>query len=198
MQTIAQPLNLSFQASRNAGPTERLTPPIDTWNNVVQSIAAAVSGPLSQALERVKALMDSGKIDRVGLLALGEEIAAARRAGMVGQQIARLASSQVPQSKERIYLTSLTRDILDQRIRADLPAGLEMRKTLASAEIEADPSLVESLIQTLVDWSVEYAKSAIEFRLQVKPWPHRSHLSCRFHRVEADLQPHCTEFPGAE
>jgi hypothetical protein len=61
------------------------------WREIIAQIGSEVGLPLSSALERVTTLATTGKIDRAGLRALRDEIERARRASMMGQQIARFA-----------------------------------------------------------------------------------------------------------
>ena len=86
--------------------------PTPTLGDVVARIGAEVSAPLTAALERVLALASSGRIDRPGLQALRREIDGARRVGLRGQQIARLAGGDVRQSVERLDLLHCLRAVL--------------------------------------------------------------------------------------
>ena len=68
-------------------------PPSDSqWGDIVQQLGAEIAGPLSAALERIHTLISTGQIDRQGLRSLRDSVAQAREAGMVSQQLARLAS----------------------------------------------------------------------------------------------------------
>src|SRR5436305_117053 len=44
------------------------------WRELISTIGAEIAGPLSAALERINALITSGRIDRVGLRALRDEV----------------------------------------------------------------------------------------------------------------------------
>ena len=71
--------------------------PVDgeRWRELVSSVGREIAMPLTAALERIHALIGSGKIDRASLRALREEVEAARRAGMIAQQLARYASGRL-------------------------------------------------------------------------------------------------------
>ncbi|MFN0183527.1 MAG: hypothetical protein ACKVQR_06870 [Aquabacterium sp.] len=157
------------------------------WAPVVRTVAAAVAEPLTHALDRAKRMAASGRIERADLQALCDEISAARSAGMMGQQIARLAAGEVMPNRERTSLTQLVRDQIAVRLRHSPPAGLSVRQALAPADIMADPSLIAALVDGLLDWALTHAISGVEFRIEVKPWPMRARLSCRFRHVPADL-----------
>jgi len=55
-------------------------------------------------LQRLETLAGSARIDHQGLNALCDEVERARRAGVLGQQLARLASGQLRQTHERLAL----------------------------------------------------------------------------------------------
>ena len=85
--------------------------------DLVAQIGREVAGALTSALERVNALATTGRIERSSLRLLREEIERARRSGMLGQQVARLASGRVQVSEERLDLTAQFREALSQRNR---------------------------------------------------------------------------------
>src|SRR5437870_2392812 len=71
---------------------------VERWRALLTQVGGEIAGPLTAAMERITALSTTGKIDRQSLRALRDEVEAARRAGMVGQQLARFASGRVRQS----------------------------------------------------------------------------------------------------
>lgn len=68
-----------------------------TLHDIVGQVAAEVAAPLTRALERVHALVAGQTLSAEELQALNDEVAHARRIGILGQQIARLASGVVRQ-----------------------------------------------------------------------------------------------------
>jgi hypothetical protein len=150
------------------------------WREVISQIGSEVGLPLSSALERVTALATTGKIDRAGLRQLREEIERARRAGMIGQQLARFASGRIRQTPEQLSVTQMLREVLVQRGREATARGIELRQALRPAEVVADATLLYALLQAMVDWGLDLASSSIEFKLDIKSWPPYARLSCRF------------------
>jgi len=150
------------------------------WRALVTQIGSEIAVPLSAAMERITALAATGKIDRHNLRMLREEVEVARRAGMVGQQLARFGSGRVRQSPERVHLTRLLRDVLVQRGRDLQSRGLPLRQMLKSVEVIADASLLFALLNALLDWCAEHARSAIDVRLGAGGWPVQGRLGCRF------------------
>src|SRR5436190_12334812 len=76
----------------------------ERWRAVVSAVGSEIAAPLTAALERIHALVHTGRIDKASLRALREEVEAARRAGMVAQQLTRFASARLRQSHERLAL----------------------------------------------------------------------------------------------
>lgn len=172
-------------------------PPVDDgWRELVTQIGAEIAGPLTAALERVYALTSTGAIDRQGLRCLREELEQARRVGIACQQIARFASGRVRQSHERLHLTQTLQSVLAHRNRETLAHGLEVRQVLRPVEVIVDPTLLFTLLNTMLDWALAHAQSNIELRLDMKPWPAHARLSCRFRHTPPDLPPSGTEPAG--
>ncbi|MBL0728461.1 hypothetical protein [Piscinibacter sp. HJYY11] len=160
----------------------------DHWRDVVGEMSAEIAGPLTAALERVQTLASTGRIDRSSLRSLGEEIQRARQISMSGQQIARLASGQLRQTHERLPLTETLKDVLTQRSRETQARGIHIKQVLRPAEVVVDASLLFSLLNTLLSWAMEHARSNIEFRIDIKTWPTHARLATRFSFSPADQQ----------
>lgn len=158
------------------------------YRALIAQIGSEIGFSLSSALERVTALATTGKIDRPGLKALRDEIDQARRIGMMGQQLARFASGRIRQSPEALSLTQMTRDVLMQRGREISARGIELRQSMRPIDVIADATLLHSLLQALVDWTMEHALATLEFRIDLRPWPPHARLSCHFsHRPPAEV-----------
>lgn len=160
---------------------------VPTLGDVMGRLAEDVTVPLTVALDRLAGLVNTGRIDKAGLGALRSEIGAARRAGLRGQQIARFAGGQVQQSVERVALSTVLGEVLDE-LAPHVPAGaIGRRLTLSEVEVLADLSLVHLVLRSAADWSLGCARSAIDWRLDVKPWPVQGRLVCRFQHRPEDL-----------
>ncbi len=164
----------------------RLEPDETHWREVIGQIGSEVGLPLSSALERVTVLATTGKIDRAGLRALREEIERARRASMIGQQLARFASGRIRQSPEQVSVTQMLREVLLQRGRETTARQIEIHQALKPAEVVIDATLLYALIQAVMDWGLDIATSSIEFKLDIKAWPPYARLACRFTHAGAD------------
>jgi hypothetical protein len=160
----------------------------DRWRDLISAVGSEIAGPLTAALERINALTTSGKIDRASLRALREEVEAARQAGMIAQQLARFASGRVRQSQERLPLADTLKMVLAHRARETHARGISIKPALKPADVVVDASLLFSLLNTMLDWAMQLARSNIEFAVDIKPWPAHARLSCRFaHRPPDEL-----------
>lgn len=89
--------------------------------------------------------------------------------------------------RECVDLPQLLRDTLLQRGREIEARGLEVRQLLKPATASADPSLMFTLLQGLLDWSFEHCRGrSIELATDLRDWPVRPQLSCRFAWRPAD------------
>jgi hypothetical protein len=153
---------------------------------VTASFGGEVAAPLTHALEATCQLQATGRIDRAGLSALREHIEQARHAAMLAQQITRLAQGGIQQQPEPLNLSRALRDALAARERDLLARGLAVKQSVQPAEIVGDATLLCALLNSLFDWSMRHARTAVEIRLDTKPWPTHARLTCRFGHVPED------------
>ena len=150
--------------------------------DVVARLAAEVAGPLTQALGRVVSLANSGRIDRSGLEALRRELGSARRAGLLGQQIARFAAGNAHLGIERVLVGDVLSAVLTEQAARASAGDAGHRQTLAAACIMADTSLIHTLMQAAAEWATAQARqgSVVDWRLKADHWPPQARLTCRF------------------
>lgn len=187
--TAARPTAVNTHAASTGAASPVAVPAGDspTLSDVVARLSAEVARPLTQALDRVIALAASGKIDRPGLRALREEIGLARAAGLRGQQIARFVDGQAHPAVERVALAEVLRMVVAEH---GSEAGINKpgnRQLLAELEVMGDATLVHRLLRAAADWSGEIARSAVDWKLDLKPWPVRARITCQFAHRPVDL-----------
>ena len=178
--------NSAHPEKSEAGLRPHEDPAVEHWQALVAEIGSATAAPLTAALERIHALIATGRIDRAGLRALREEVESARQAGMVGQQIARFASARLRQSHERMQLADTLTGVLSNRSRETVARGVVFKPTLKAVAVIVDASLLFSLLNTTIDWTLEHAQSAVEFQIDIKSWPMHAVLTCRFAHRQPD------------
>lgn len=152
--------------------------------DVVARLAAEVAGPLTEALERVNQITSLGRIDRQGLAQLTRAIEDARRAGLMGQRIARMAGGQARPGIERVDLGGLLQDALNQLTVRAAPGAPGHRVKAARAQVMGDASLLHTVVDAAASWAQELARGHIEWTLEADPWPPTASLHCRFTRPE--------------
>ncbi len=158
----------------------------ERWHQLVSEIGVEIAAPLTAALERINALIATGRIDRAGLRALRDEVEQARQIGMIGQQLTRFASGRVRQSHERLQLADVLKNVLAHRARETQARGITLKPSLKPADVIVDASLLFSLLNTTIDWALANAHSFIEFTIDFKTWPIHARIICRFAHRPAD------------
>lgn len=153
---------------------------------LVSELGAEIAQPLTAALERVNTLATTGRIDRTGLTLLRLEIESARRAGMVAQQLARLATGCVRPLPETLNLTQLVRDMLAQRSRELVLRDIELRQSLQPAQVRVDGAFLFAMLQALLDWAVAHALGRLDIKIEIQPWPLQARLVCRVSHAARD------------
>ncbi len=160
---------------------------LERWRSLVGEVGAGVAAPLTSALERIVTLATSGRIDRLGLRALREDVERARQVGIESQQLARLAGGRVRQSHERVELAQMLDGVLVHRAREIQARGLQIRQPVARpVEVLTDASLLFSLLNTVLSWALDCAHSKVDLAIDLKPWPAQARLMCRFEHRHAD------------
>jgi len=158
----------------------------EAWRELTAQIGREVAGPLSSALERVIQLTTTGRIDRPGLRLLRAEIERARRIGIVSQQLARFTSKRLRQSHERLNLASTLQAALAYRQREIASRGIHVKQSTRAIEVLVDPALLFSLLNAMLDWAIESARSTVDLRVDLKTWPVHGRISCSFTHAGAD------------
>ena len=163
---------------------------LDAAWRLAHQIGAEVASALTPALDSVRQMQVTGRIDRAGLHALISQIEQARHASMVGQQVARLARSRIEQQPETLSLSQALRDVVAQRQAELNERGVAVQLTAKPVEVVADTTLLSALLDTLFDWSLHHACTPVDIGLDVKAWPAHAQVVCRFGHTPTDhLQP---------
>src|SRR5215831_15476288 len=107
--------DLSSTATPVKPGTEQLPLPTESEDRgsyeLANQIAAEVASSLTPALDGVRNMQATGRIDRAGLQSLMDCIEQARHAALLGQQVVRLAREDVQQQPEAINLADALRDV---------------------------------------------------------------------------------------
>jgi len=153
---------------------------------LANQVGVEVASALTPALDGVRQMQLTGRIDRAGLHALISQIEQARRAGMLGQQVARLAYGGIQQQPEAVNLSHALRDVLAQRQHELNERSVAIQHTLKPAEAIVDATLLSALLDTMLDWSLRHACTPMDVALDVKAWPAHARIVCKFGHTPSD------------
>lgn len=179
--TLADPTGV-MPSDAGADPQAEL----QRFHELLALVGRELAEPLTAALERVNALVGTGKIDRSGLRALLAEVDRARQAGIACQQIARLASGRARQSHERIHLAQVLQNVLAHRARELQNKGLALTPHVVPVDVLDDAPMLHALLNTLVDWCLACAHGTVHMQLSMSTWPVEGRLSVRLRHRPAD------------
>lgn len=132
---------------------------------LVTRLSTEVAARLTKALERLGDLADNERPDGRILQDVGEEIAGARRVGMIGQQIVRLASGHVKPEAEPVMVCEMLKALASTR-RLSSRSGTNIRVDAEPSRIHCDPSLLSALLHSLMDWCADHTASKIDLALR--------------------------------
>jgi hypothetical protein len=121
----------------------------------VGRLGSEIAAPISDALERVRALDTSGRIDRQGLRSLRESLETVRRQAAIAQQLARIGHQALRLAPEPVELQRTVDALLRHRARDLLTRGITLEPRLTSVGVATDPALLFSLVNAMLDWAVE-------------------------------------------
>lgn len=195
---LHEALSLAMTPSTEAAPPASPDPEADEalrWQALIAQVGRELAEPLTAALERVTTLNTTGRIDRQGLRALRDEIDRARQAGLLCQQMARLASGRIRQSHERVHLTNTLQSVLAYRARELHAHGIRLTQALRPAEVRLDASMLFALLNALVDWWIPTTVGAVDLQVTMRNWPERARLVCRIQHQPSD-QPTTADMDG--
>ena len=182
-----QPSSAPPEGTVDAAKWQRTQADLMRFQELVAQVGRELAEPLTAALERVNALMSTGRIDRAGLKSLLSEMDRARQAGIWCQQISRLASGRARQSHERVHLTNTIQSVLAHRARELQARGVQVVQAMAPVEVLADAPMLFSLLNGLVDWWLACAYGTVDLRVDMKSWPAHGQLEVRLNHRPLDL-----------
>lgn len=153
--------------------------------DLLVELGSEIGLPLTQALDRLQALLAQADSPRE-LLSLREPLRRAREAALLASQVGRLASGRVRPAASQCALHSALRQAIEMRRREAHARGLQLRLDTVDAQVIADPTLLASLLQALLDWALWHTRSSIDVQLALSSWPAQGRLRLRFALQELD------------
>lgn len=115
---------------------------------------------------------------------LGVPMARIKRLSIVMQQLQRFHSGRIRQSHEKIDLSRMAEDVLQERRKEFTLMGVEMRRKLKPVDVLIDPTVAHAFLTALLDWALPLGRR-IDVRVDVNNWPPHGRLQVRIHGDEA-------------
>jgi CheY-like chemotaxis protein len=128
---------------------------------------------------------------------LRDEIDLARRAGIMGQQVARLSSGHVQQAHEPVNLTArcFATHCCSVAAKSNPTWHRGAAGPGAGRGAQRRDAAVSHCCRPLLDWSFEHAVSRIDFRLDMTNWPVHARLTVSFLHQPPDMVEETTPPP---
>ncbi len=156
-------------------------PPAErSWRELAGRIGDEINAPIARVLGTVSAVGADGRLDHAALQALRDDLERIRRVGLTATQISRFGARRTRPQLQRRDLTRALRDALNQRADDAQARGIAWRQALKPAEVLVDAAMLDALLQALLDWSFEQARSELAFEIDIQAWPAHAQLRCRF------------------
>ncbi|MBC7470294.1 MAG: hypothetical protein H7322_13295, partial [Ramlibacter sp.] len=123
-------------------------------------------------------LVGAGRMRRAEAKALSDALYRMRDTSLRAQQITRLASGRIRQTRDRVELADLIRDQLDSRCEEFAAANADVQSVLSPVDVLLDPPVAVSLINNVVDWGLSFSKQ-VTLTLETPVWPAPARLLVR-------------------
>ncbi len=165
------------------------------FQELLAQVGRELAEPLTAALERVNALVSTGRMDRGGLKALQTEVDRARQAGIWCQQISRLSTGRAHQTHERVHLSNTLQSVLAHRAREFQSQGVVITQAMTPVEVQADAPLLFGLLNAAIDWALPCTRGQLAASVAMQAWPVHGQFILKFPFRDAD-QSHDDTLPA--
>lgn len=158
-------------------PEPAYAPPAATDYALFGQFGAELALPINTMREIVHIFSQNHRISHGQMQELVAAVESANEIAHQSQQIARLAEGRLRQSHEHLRLDQLLHQALHERMSVLQAWGIEVHCHIKQVEIIADPGLLSSLIDALLDWAYAQGKGQrLVISLGIKNWPEHGML----------------------
>lgn len=148
------------------------------------ALLASAAEQIGDALQTLQGGFDQlqaqGKLAGQAQWTLGVPLARIKRLTVVMQQLQRFHTGRIRQSHEKIDLSHLAEEYLQERRKEFALMGVEMRRKLKPVDVLIDPTVAHAFLSALVDWALPLGRR-IDVRVDVNHWPPHARLQVRVH-----------------
>lgn len=147
---------------------------------LIASAAEQIGDALQALQEGVDQLQAQSRLSPQAQWSLGVPMARIKRLTMVMQQLHRFHAGRIRQSHEKIDLSRLAEEILQDRRKEFTLMGVEVRRKVKPVDVLIDPTVAHAFINALLDWALPLGRR-IDVRVDVNHWPPHARLQVRVH-----------------
>lgn len=147
---------------------------------LLASAAEQIGDALQDLQSGFEQLQSQNKLGPQAQWTLGVPLARIKRLTVVMQQLQRFHTGRIRQSHEKIDLSRLAEDSLQERRKEFALMGVEMRRKLKPVDVLIDPTVAHAFLSALIDWALPLGRR-IDVRVDVNHWPPHARLQVRIH-----------------
>lgn len=140
------------------------------WPNLVAALSEQAVESSNLLLRALNYLVGAGRLRRSEAKALSDAMHQLRGTSLRAQQITRLASGRIRQSRERVDVSDIVKQVTQDRAEEFQAAGVVVSSELQPADVLLDPPVATSLVNALLDWATSFSKE-IHFSVVPAEWP---------------------------
>ena len=183
-QAAAPQANLQRRWSDGAAPAPQGTEIAAAWSmaqhwpTLVATLSEQAVESSNLILRALDFMVGAGRMRRAEAKALSDALYRMRDTSLRAQQITRLASGRIRQTRERVELAELIRDLLDSRREEFTAANVDVQGVLKPVDVLLDPPVAVSLVNNVIDWGLTFSKQ-VTLTLETPVWPAPARLMVR-------------------
>ena len=148
------------------------------WPTLVATLSEQAVESSNLILRALDFMVGAGRMRRAEAKALSDALYRMRDTSLRAQQITRLASGRIRQSRDRVELAELIRDLLDSRREEFTAANVDVQGLLKPVDVLLDPPVAVSLVNNVIDWGLSFSKQ-VTLTLETPVWPAPARLMVR-------------------
>ncbi|WP_372658753.1 hypothetical protein [Hydrogenophaga sp.] len=150
----------------------------DHWPELVASLADQITEGVSALQANLDQLLSKGRISVSEHRALGIPVERLKLGGMSAQQINRFYNGRIRQSHEKVDMSVLVEDVLQERKQELGRLGIALRRKLKAVEVLIDPTVAHAFVNAVMDWGLPFG-SRVDVRMDLNAWPQHARLQVR-------------------
>ena len=148
------------------------------WPTLVATLSEQAVESSNLILRALDFMVGAGRMRRAEAKALSDALYRMRDTSLRAQQITRLASGRIRQTRDRVELAELIRDLLDSRREEFTAANVDVQGLLKPVDVLLDPPVAVSLVNNVIDWGLSFSKQ-VTLTLETPVWPAPARLMVR-------------------